>query len=120
MVRNRRKVLLPDFSSPKVDIMNEYDIKRGHYEKVEGDKLKIIMKDSFESVKKEGDKLVSNFGALEKITVWLEGKKILFVETKMNTDVEDNVATETIRKYNQFLERATGFTAKERRKRTSK
>lgn len=100
--------------------MNEYDIKRGHYEKIDGDKLKILMKDSFESVKNEGDKLVSNFGALEKITVWLDGNKILCVETKMNTDVDDNVATESIRKYNQFLEIATGFTAKERRKRASK
>jgi hypothetical protein len=97
--------------------MNEYDIKRGHTEKIEGDKLEIMMKDSFESVKKEGDKLVSSFGALEKIIVWLDGKKILCVETKMNTDVDDRTATETIRSYNQFLERATGFTAKERRKR---
>jgi hypothetical protein len=97
--------------------MNEYDIKRGHSEKIEGDKLEIMMKDSFESVKKEGDKLVSSFGALEKIIVWLDGKKILCVETKMNTDVDDKTATETIRMYNLFLERATGFTAKERRKR---
>jgi hypothetical protein len=97
--------------------MNEYDIKRGHFEKIDGDKLEIMMKDSFESVKKEGERLVSSFGALDKIDVWLDGKKILCVETKMNTNVDDKTATETIRMYNQFLERATGFTAKERRKR---
>ncbi len=97
--------------------MNEYDIKRGHYEKIEGSNLEIMMKDSFESVKKEGEKLVSSFGALEKIIVWTEGKKILCVETKMNTNVDDKTATETVRKYNQFLGRATGFSAKERRKR---
>ena len=100
--------------------MNEYDIKRGHYEKIDGDKLEIMMKDSFESVKKEGDKLITNFGALDNLTVWIDGKKTLCVDTKMNTDVDDKTATETIRKYNQFLERATGFTAKERRKRASK
>ena len=100
--------------------MNEYDIKRGHFEKIDGGKLDIMMKDSFETVKKEGDKLVTSYGALDKLAVWLDGKKILCVETKMNTDVDDKTATETIRKYNQFLERATGFTAKERRKRASK
>lgn len=100
--------------------MTKYDIKRGHFDKVDGGKLEVLMKDSFESVKKKDDKLVSNFGALETIAVWLDGNKTLCVETKMNTDVDDKTATETIRSYNQFLERATGFTAKERRKRGSK
>jgi len=100
--------------------MNEYDIKRGHFEKVDGGKLEVLMKDSFESVKKKDDKLTSSFGGLEYITVWLDGNKTLCVETKMNTDVDNKTATETIRSYNQFLERATGFTAKERRKKRSK
>ena len=100
--------------------MNEYDIKRGHFEKIEGDKLEILMRETFENVKKKDDALISSFGALETISARLEGKKILCVETKMNTDVDDKTATETIRKYNQFLERATGFSAKDRRKRASK
>ncbi|MBA3046256.1 MAG: DUF5611 family protein [Candidatus Thermoplasmatota archaeon] len=100
--------------------MNEYDIKRGHFDKIEGDKLEILMKDSFGNVSKKGDKLVSSFGAMENITVWCMGKKSICVETKMNTKVDDKTASDTIRMYNQFLERVTGFTAKERRKRTSK
>jgi hypothetical protein len=100
--------------------MNEYDIKRGHFEKVEGDKLETLMKDIFGSVDKEGDKLASSFGAMEKIIVWSTGKKAICVETKMNTKVDDKTASDTIRLYNQFLERATGFTAKERRKRSAK
>lgn len=100
--------------------MNEYDIKRGHFDKIEGDKLETLMKDSFGNVSKKGDKLISNFGAMEAITVWCSGKKSICVETKMNTKVDDKTASDTIRMYNQFLERATGFTAKERRKRTSK
>jgi len=71
-------------------------------------------------VSKDGQKLKSSFGAMETITVWIEGKKSLFVETKMNTKVDDKTASETIRLYNQFLERSTGFIAKERRKRASK
>ena len=100
--------------------MNEYDIKRGHYDKIEGDGLESLMKELFGNVKAKNEKLNSNFGALEKITVWIDGKKILYVDTKMNTDVDDKTATDTIRAYNQFLERATGLTSKERKKRANK
>ena len=97
--------------------MNEYDIKRGHYEKIEGKKLEKLMKEAFDDVKAKGEKLTSNFGALDYITVWMDGKKKICVDTKMNTNVDDKTATETIRQYNFFLEKATGFSAKERRKR---
>ncbi|MDD4307450.1 MAG: DUF5611 family protein [Thermoplasmata archaeon] len=100
--------------------MNEYDIKRGHFEKIEGGKLETIMRDLFGAVKKDGDTLISNFGALEAITVRVDSKKSIFVETKMNTNVDDKTASDTIRVYNQFLERATGFTSKERRKKAAK
>jgi hypothetical protein len=100
--------------------MNEYDIKRGHFEKIEGEKLELLMKEIFDDVKKEGGRLSTNFGALDNLTIWLDGKKTLCVETKMNTNVDDRTATETIRSYNLFLERATGFSAKERRKRAAK
>lgn len=97
--------------------MNEYDIKRGHYEKIEGKKLENLMKEAFGDVKSKGEKLSSSFGALDNITVWMDGKKALCVDTKMNTNVDDKTATETIRQYNFFLEKATGFSAKDRRKR---
>ena len=100
--------------------MNEYDIKKGHYEKIEGEKLESLMTEMFGNAKKDGEKLHSSFGALEKITVKIDGKKTLTVETKMNTNVDDKTATETIRAYNQFLERATGFNTKERKKRANK
>jgi len=38
----------------------------------------------------------------------------------MNTKVDDKTATETIRAYNLFLEQATGFNSKERKKRANK
>jgi hypothetical protein len=100
--------------------MNEYEIKKGQFEKVEGDKLEKLMADCFGNVEKRGDKLVSSFGALENVSAWLKGKTHLCVVTRMNTNVTDEVATETIRMYNKFLEGATGFTAKERSKRANK
>ena len=102
------------------DSMNEYDIKRGHFDKIEGGKLENLMKEAFGSVKKKDEKLMSSFGALESIAVWADGKKKLCVDTKMNTKVDDKTATETIRQYNFFLEKATGFSAKERRKKANK
>jgi hypothetical protein len=100
--------------------MNEYDIKRGHFEKIEGGKLEAMMENIFGNAKKNGEKLSSSFGALENITAWVDGKKTLCVETKMNTKVDDKTATETIRAYNLFLEQATGFNSKERKKRANK
>ncbi|MCK5024169.1 MAG: DUF5611 family protein [Thermoplasmata archaeon] len=100
--------------------MNDYEIKKGHYEKIEGEKLETLMIELFENARKDNEKLHSSFGALETITVWLDDKKTLCVETKMNTRVDDKTATETIRAYNQFLERATGFNTKERKKRANK
>lgn len=100
--------------------MNEYDVKKGHFEKIDGDKLETMMRDLFGNVNRDGDRLKSSFGAMESLTVWTEGKKSLFVETRMNTKVDDKTASETIRLYNQFLERSTGFTSKERRKKMAK
>ena len=100
--------------------MNEYDIKKGHYEKIEGEKLEALMVELFENAKKDGEKLRSTFGAIENITAWVDDKKTLCVDMKMNTKVDDKTATETIRAYNQFLERATGFNTKERKKRANK
>ena len=100
--------------------MNEYDIKRGHYEKIEGGKLNELVREIFGSVDERDGKLHSSFGAIEELVVWPKDKKTLCVETRMNTKVDDRTAMETIRVYNRFLERATGFTAKERRKRASK
>lgn len=108
------------FCIPPLISMNGYDIKRGHWEKIEGSKLEHLMTEAFGDVKKKGDKLSTSFGALKNITVWTEGKKILNVETTMDTKVDDKTATETIRQYNFFLEKATGFTAKDRRKRAKK
>src|SRR2546421_7090541 len=57
-----------------------------------------------------------SYAALEKMVAWTDGKK-LFVDTSMKTGVADHIATDTIKTYNTFLERATGLTAKERSKR---
>ena len=100
--------------------MNPYGIKKGHYANIEGAKLQDLMKEIFGNAKKDGDKLVSTYGALDPLEVWMDGKTTLYVDTTMNPKVENDVASETIARYNDFLLRATGFTSKERKKKANK
>ena len=100
--------------------MQELEIKRGNFKNVEGDKLSALMTKYFKSVKKDGEKLTSSFGALKPITVWIKAKNNLCVEIETAKDVTDQVAMETIKAKNGFLEEATGFTSGERAKRLQK
>jgi len=101
--------------------MQEYDIRRGHHSKIEGDRLEELVKEIFGTAKKNNDDSIETmFGALEKLRVWPKEKKTLVVDTIMKTDVSDSDARDTIKKYNDFLERATGYNAKERSKRMQK
>ena len=96
--------------------MQEYDIKKGHAKALEGKGLENIMKSIFGSAKADGNFLVSSYGALDELRVAMKSKSILEVETRMRADVDDKIASETIRLYNDFLLEATGFTSKERKK----
>ncbi len=96
--------------------MRAYELRRGHAKNLEGDKLRAIAADAFGSATEEGGKVVVTFGAIEKMTVWTDGKK-LFVDMVMTSGVPDAIASDTIGRNNRFLEAATGYTAKERSKR---
>ncbi|MGM0510133.1 MAG: DUF5611 family protein [Thermoplasmatota archaeon] len=99
---------------------NKYDVKRGHYKNIEGDKLKDLMEDIFGSVDEEEDKLITDYGAIDSLEVWTEGKTGLWVDVEMDDDAEGEEAMDTISKWNDFLLKATGFNAKKRRKRAKK
>lgn len=99
---------------------NRYDVKRGHFKNIEGDQLKELMIEKFEDVEEKDEKLVTNYGAIDHLEVWTEGRTGLWVDLEMDEDVEDETAMETISVWNEFLEEATGFTAKKRRKRAKK
>ena len=78
------------------------------------------MKEIFGNVDKKEDRYVSSFGALKELRAWQGGKNLLCVETEMDPSVDNETAQRTIKAYNTFLERATGYTAKERGKRAQK
>jgi len=101
--------------------MRNYDIRRGHFSQIEGDKLETMMKDIFGSVKKNPDgSYETSFGGLSALRIWVKDKKTLTIETVMDTGVDEVVAQETVRKYNALLGRVTGYTSKERSKRAQK
>ena len=97
--------------------MREYEIKRKHFPNVDG-KLYDIMKKSFGNVSKEGDYFVSSYKALESISAKLDGKKII-VETKTKKASNED-SLDAIKRYNEFLEKVTGMTAKQRKKKLAK
>lgn len=101
--------------------MQEYEIKRGHFSEIEGERLGALIEGIFGKASKLGDgSYETSFGAIAKLTVTLKDKKTMIIDTVMNTKVDANTAADTVRKYNVFLERATGFTSKERVKRVQK
>ena len=99
--------------------MQEYEIRRGMSDNLAPDRLKATMQEIFGNVEEKDGRLVSTFGALRPLTAWPD-KKSLRVETQMTRDVSDEEDMQTIKAYNSFLERVTGFTAKERGKRAQK
>lgn len=100
--------------------MQELELRKGHYHNIEGDRLKALMKEVFGEVREQDGKLVSNFGAIRPITVWSKDKNTLCVDIQTETNVSADEAMKSISAKNVFLERATGFNAKERTKRLQK
>ncbi len=55
-----------------------------------------------------------SYGALSTLTV-IVGEQLL-IDTESRSDVPDDVMVDTNRRFREFLERATGYTAKQRAK----
>ena len=58
-------------------------------------------------------KLQLSYGALKSISIWIEGKK-LNVTTESDSGAADQVVLDTNKRFRNFLEKATGYTAKQR------
>jgi len=99
--------------------MTVQDIKRGHWKVVDGEGLEGLMEEHFETsvaVDDDGWHMVE-YGGLKPLKVKMLSKSELEVITVSNPEVPDEVARESIRRYNRFLEAATGFNTKQRSKR---
>lgn len=94
--------------------MREYELKKNR-----SPDLEKIMTECFGKAQKEANKITSSFGALTQISCQLTKGK-LRVETQSDKNVSNEVAAQTIKAYNKFLELAIGYTAKERAARLRK
>jgi hypothetical protein len=73
----------------------------------------------FGVAERSSDAVTSRYGAIDSL-VARPGKGEILVELRMNPKVPNEVAAETVRRYNRFLETLTGYTAKERAKKAQK
>ena len=99
--------------------MQRYPVRATHRRNLVPVALQAICKTHFGDATVEDATVRASWGAIERLSARAEGKE-LAVELVMNPKVEAAIAAETIRRYNGFLEEATGFTTKERAKRIRK
>lgn len=99
--------------------MQRYPVRASHRKNLEPGTLSGIVAAHFGAAEANGPRVATRFGAISSMTVGEEAKQ-LAVEMVMDPKVGDDVARETIARYNKFLEAATGYSAKERAKRLRK
>ncbi|HZY71197.1 MAG TPA: DUF5611 family protein [Thermoplasmata archaeon] len=99
--------------------MQSYPVRATRRRELTPETIERLAQEHFESATRQGDTVRTAYGALAALAVRADGKA-LEVDVTMNPKVPEDVARETIRRYNNFLEAATGFTAKERAKRLQK
>jgi hypothetical protein len=98
--------------------MVEYDIKKGWHSNIEGDKLREMMEKIFGNAKVDGKMVVSEYGILTRIEVEILSKSSMHVATESAKDgLTDEAILDAKRKLNVFVEEATGFDVKARKKR---
>jgi len=99
--------------------VQNYPVRASHRSQLSLPALEGLLKASFGDAHVEGDAVVASYGAISRIAVRPAGRE-LSVDPTTNPKVPEDVARETIRRYNEFLVSATGFSAKERAKRLRK
>ncbi|MCQ2052624.1 MAG: DUF5611 family protein [archaeon] len=105
-----------------------YDIKRGWMKNIEGNLLPNMMKEIFGNVIEQQGTFVSSYGVMAKIKVKILSEKVLDVTVENVADLQNKYSAEDLdvaiidskRNLNIFMERATGFNIKERKKRMQK
>jgi hypothetical protein len=99
--------------------VQQYPVRVDHRKGLTPEGIEPIVRETFGTATREGNDVVASFGALRRLVVRAVGKEV-GVETVMDPKVPEEVARETIARYNRFLESVTGYSAKERAKRLRK
>ncbi len=103
--------------------MQEYPVKPGHAAKID---FKMIFEAAFGSYTEDDGWLKGEYGSMTKIWAKQDGKKLLVVDTETDKsyavkmaqgdEAAGEVAKDTHRAWNDFLEGVTGYDAKTRSK----
>ncbi|HXQ48790.1 MAG TPA: DUF5611 family protein [Thermoplasmata archaeon] len=99
--------------------MQKYPVRPTHRPNLAPEVLERILRVHFDSVAGTGPERTASWGAIAHLSARADGRDLL-VEVTMNPKVAEEVARETIARYNRFLEEASGYTTKERAKRLKK
>ncbi len=90
----------------------DYPFKRGF--KPDLERIRAVLAEEFPGqIRQEDGKLCISYGALKSVCVWIDGKK-LNVTTESASGISDDIVLDTNKRYRNFLEKATGYTAKQR------
>ena len=99
--------------------MQNYPVRTSHRGNLALPRLEELVRSHFDAATTLPDSVSTSFGAISRLTVRPAGRE-LSVDVTMNPKVPEEVARETIARYNRFLEETTGFNSKERAKRLRK
>ena len=99
--------------------MQHYPVRASHRGNLSPEAIERIAREHFEGVTAAPEGIAASFGAISRIVVSAAGRE-LAVDVTTDPKVPEGIARETIARYNRFLERVTGYSAKERAKRLRK
>jgi hypothetical protein len=99
--------------------VQKYPVRPSHRANLAPESLDRILRTHFENVGGSGPERTASWGAIVQLSARAEGRDLL-VDVTMNPKVPEEVARETIARYNRFLEETCGYSSKERAKRLKK
>jgi hypothetical protein len=99
--------------------VQNYPVRTSHRGNLYPAALERILRTHFGAAEVTDGVVSATYGAIARLAVRANGRE-LGVELTMNPKVPEDVARETITRYNRFLEDATGFSSKERARRLRK
>ncbi|MEM2924407.1 MAG: DUF5611 family protein [Methanocellales archaeon] len=92
--------------------MQQYKFKRGY--SCDRERVLAVLRECFPvDIKEREGRFLLSYGALNEMQVWIAENK-LCIETKSNLKADNATILDTNKRFRVFLEKATGYTAKQR------
>jgi hypothetical protein len=99
--------------------MQEYPVKRGFTKDLNTTMVEGLKECFGTEVNEQGDHYQISYGALRLLDVTTgSGGKTLIVRTESDKDVSDEIILDTNRRFRKYLDMVTGFSTKERVKKS--